>query len=248
MHNAFRALGQQVGLQLVRGITPEGIDIFLNNAISEYSKNNIIQGVLTSSSEKGTGANSLIGPVNILRTLVRTREIKLGDYITNKPNFVSNTKNGFISVYIPTKDNEDVFSSDKLIDPMLYIACAIKYKDSSEKVAVNNTVTSRIVASDIVENALNDASNTASPEQPIVTLMCDDDGKPYFDIYLGSDKVQIESIIIKYIKTPNEVNFASVDCDLPSYTHYEIVRLAVQTFITTISGIGNSNNEQNNNK
>ena len=35
MHNVFRTLGQQMGMQLNRGILPESIDIYLNEAIIE---------------------------------------------------------------------------------------------------------------------------------------------------------------------------------------------------------------------
>lgn len=39
MHNEFRTFGQVMGLQLVRGILPESIDVYLNAAINETVRN-----------------------------------------------------------------------------------------------------------------------------------------------------------------------------------------------------------------
>ena len=45
MHNEFRTFGQVMGLQLVRGILPESIDVYLNAAINETVRNIISKNV-----------------------------------------------------------------------------------------------------------------------------------------------------------------------------------------------------------
>ena len=47
MHNVFRTLGQQMGMQLNRGILPESIDIYLNEAIIEKVQVDLLRGVHT---------------------------------------------------------------------------------------------------------------------------------------------------------------------------------------------------------
>ena len=43
MHNAFRTFGQAMGLQLVRGILPESIDVYLNAAIIEKCRSILLE-------------------------------------------------------------------------------------------------------------------------------------------------------------------------------------------------------------
>ena len=42
MHNIFRTLGQQMGLQRIRGILPESIDVYINDAIIEKVRSVVI--------------------------------------------------------------------------------------------------------------------------------------------------------------------------------------------------------------
>jgi len=75
MHSAFRTIGQQMGLQLVRGILPESIDVFLNDVIQEKVQQELSVGTRTAIQETVDTQASTMNTVNILRDLYRTDRI-----------------------------------------------------------------------------------------------------------------------------------------------------------------------------
>ena len=58
-----------MGLQLVRGILPESIDAYLNDAIMEYTRTAIASNVQTVFQDKITVQNNSISQINSVRTL-----------------------------------------------------------------------------------------------------------------------------------------------------------------------------------
>lgn len=76
MHKLFRELGQQMGLQNVRAIIPEEIDILLNTSISDYV-NNIIQTNVNNVTDKVTGDNAKVSQINALHTLYKRIDLNL---------------------------------------------------------------------------------------------------------------------------------------------------------------------------
>ena len=71
MHNVFRTLGQQMGMQLNRGILPESIDIYLNEAIIEKVQVDLLRGVHTALQEGVDLQPSTMATVNTFRTLYK---------------------------------------------------------------------------------------------------------------------------------------------------------------------------------
>ena len=76
-------------------------------------------------------------------------------------------------------------------------------------------------------NTINDFCNAPSEEYPICTFI---DNK--FKINNGSDATT--GAILTYIKYPAIIG-NGVDCDLPEYTHDEIVQLAVQKYFASLN-------------
>lgn len=76
-------------------------------------------------------------------------------------------------------------------------------------------------------NTINDFCNAPSEEYPICTFI---DNK--FKINNGSDVTT--GAILTYIKYPAIIG-NDVDCDLPEYTHDEIVQLAVQKYFASLN-------------
>ena len=69
------------------------------------------------------------------------------------------------------------------------------------------------------------------------------------EIYTGTKDCAIKHINIKYIKTPNVVKFdldlnKCVNCDLPAYTHFDIVERAVLKYKASIGASIESNPQQ----
>lgn len=71
MHNLFRVLGQQMGLQKVRAILPESIDEYLNDSIIEITRSIILGNVQTVFQDKVTIQNNPISQLNSIRTLFK---------------------------------------------------------------------------------------------------------------------------------------------------------------------------------
>ena len=67
MQIMFRQLGQQMGMQNVRAILPEQIDLLLNTAIIDVV-NEIIKRNIASTNDRVITDNSKIGQINALST------------------------------------------------------------------------------------------------------------------------------------------------------------------------------------
>ena len=73
MHTYFRQYAQQMGMQNVRAILPEQIDILLNTSISD-TINQIIRENVGTTSDRVVTDNSKIGSINALRSLYKVEE------------------------------------------------------------------------------------------------------------------------------------------------------------------------------
>lgn len=313
MHTAFRTMGQQAGLQLVRGILPEAIDVYLNDTIYEMTRQELLAGAKVVFQDNVNLQTTALGPINILRSLYRTKEICLTpskDTIKNnegKDNYTDtvskiilpwiksyNPDLGYYEIYLPTsRYGIDPINGGKLnnkpydgiyklystylagdtnfktygidINPMMYVGCSLQYnKESIEKVGgfngTNRTlgakglgdhVGCRLIGGDTLETTFRDYCNAASVENPVVSLMSDGIGREYVEVYTNTKDLVVKTLIIKYIKTPDSVHFdvdlsKCVDCDLPDYIHFEIVRRAVGKFFATLGGGQRNDNNSNN--
>ena len=61
-----------MGLQLIRGILPESIDVYLNNAIVELTRQELINGVQVNMQTEQTSNVSVMSKINTFKTLYRT--------------------------------------------------------------------------------------------------------------------------------------------------------------------------------
>lgn len=318
MHSAFRVLGQQEGLQLIRGILPESIDVYLNNIIFETVRNELLANAKTVFQDNVNTQPTALGAINILRTLYRNKTITtngfnemnvigatvagsdvdmllrdpedesvilgIKDTLTDRAEVPvkirnSNPKIGYYEIYIPNESSKmigaypiiegtggqeppHVVSFDS-IKPMMYLGVALQYGNETIPNlnigldGIGSTVGTRILGGDVLETTFRDYCNGATAQSPVVSLLSDENGAEYLQIYTNTPNLYIKSIVLKYIKLPDTVKFVTnptpenpeVNCDLPSYIHYEIVRKAVALCAATIGG-GNrqvqQNNQQNN--
>lgn len=75
MHQLFRVVGQQMGMQTIRAILPEEIDVFLNMAINEKINEVLASNVLSDTSKVLTD-NAKIGNLNFFRTLQKQENVE----------------------------------------------------------------------------------------------------------------------------------------------------------------------------
>lgn len=254
MHSVFRVLGQQMGIQLVRGILDESIDVYLNATITEKVHNDLLTGVHTVLQEQVDTQPSTMSPSNLFRTLFRVRELSVNSTVLDS-NLGSQ---GYYKIKIPSK------GKDANIHPMLYLGFSLLYENESR----DKRHGCRMLGADVLETTMRDFCNAATWDSPIAVLLSEtyDDTKKafvdtddvktesiqeYVELYTNvpSDKKNPLTLFIKYIKTPNKVAYDAtnsdncIDCDLPAYCHFEIVEKAVLKFYQSINGYAASSSD-----
>ena len=138
MHQYFRVYGQQVGMELVRAILPEEIDVFLNSAINETVRT-IVATNVAQGAEGKIIQNTNISPINALRDLYMR-------VVT--------------SVKINDSDNKFQLVFDNTA--MYYTGFSVNYTGSEK------SYKARLVEPDELEDTLNDYCNGASYGYPII--------------------------------------------------------------------------------
>ena len=210
MHQLFRVVGQQMGMQTIRAILPEEIDVFLNMAINEKINEVLASNVLSDTSKVLTG-NAKIGNLNFFRTLQKKGDANLSELNDDTEN-----------ISIATFSVKDV---------MLITGIYVHY--GSEDTVSKKYYECRLMGVDEVNNAINDYCNSPSYNYPIASINSQTDNVLELTIYRGN-KVP-GNIVVNYIKSPDIVSFEnSVNCDLPDYAHNEIVQLAVQKYFNSV--------------
>lgn len=228
MHKVFRVLGQQMGMQLNRGILPEAIDVYLNQAIIEKVQTEVLAGVHTALQDSVNTQTSVMSNINVFRTLYRIKRLKVTDDIS-------------CAVYIARNSYQVFDLPNSLLDAMLYLGVSVEYNDNMQ----GNAVACRLIGSDVLETTLRDYCNGADKDSPIVCLSNNGDNEQ-LSLYINTSDTEVKYLNIKYIKNPNEVsNTNHIDCDLPEYCHYEIVERAVAKYYASI-GVQSDNNQKNN--
>lgn len=257
MHVLFRVLGQQSGLQLVRGILPEAIDAYINTAIYQKVRTELLSGTIVGLENTANRDGTAMDSVNLYRSLFHRVEYHLNSATPNHLNVITKNDNkGNITIVVPTKAVKDnnLFGDDVVLDddeyfinPMMYLNFSIKYKDKDKYYGC------RLIPADTISATNRDYCNRPTYDEPIITLFSmpfvDDTKveadnlftKDYLRLEIGENK-QLEYLVIDYIKKPNQIKYSDndadcVNCDLPAYVHPEIVQTAVTLFQQSIGAI-----------
>ena len=232
MHIYFREYAQEMGMQTVRAILKEDIDVCLNTSIQDKVRQVIAENTAYNPNDKVARFNTDVSELNGLRTLFRREEVSnfspTGDGLETNP-------------YKFTIENEDV---------MLYTAFDIAYD-------TKRIYNCRIVGSDYLGRTLRDYCLRPSKESPIINVVSgEDDNEISCTIYNGINKhPQITKLFYDYIKYPATVFYddvehdnpeddASVDCDLPAYQHLDIVRNAVNIWLNSVGATNGSQRQK----
>lgn len=209
MHEMFRTVGQQVGMQDVRAILPESIDIFINIAIIEKARSIVIENTKTAFPNRVSIQNNFVSPINALRTLYRRKEITITDITKNVQ--LSQLDNVFLYTSFAIRyDNNDseykcrFIDGDKLEETLNDVlnGASWDYPICSMFNGENN--------SEYLKVFIN--SNSHTPNAIIIK-------------YIANPAV------VKFSKNAAEC----INCDLPDYLHSEIVELAVSKFFKSVT-------------
>lgn len=248
MHQMFRQYAQQMGMQNVRAIMPEQIDLIINNSISDTINQVITQNIGITNDRVISDASKL-NQVNALKSLYKVWKGSIAD-VTIKG---KEKTNYIISFQLPlnnfktTGSYTDDGNSSTAISFLYMVDLSINYKKSD---FVTNVFPVRIVDDQFVADVVNDfvlaptmRSPVASIHDNLVELYIDKaDAKPENRQPFTFKGVSINELRLSYIAKPAVVRFAedvdgtNVNCDLPEYMHVDIVKHAVELYQLAKSG------------
>lgn len=248
MHQMFRQYAQQMGMQNVRAILPEQIDLLINNSISDTINQVITQNIGITNDRVISDASKL-NQVNALKSLYKVWKGSIADVTIKgkeKTSYIISFQlslNNFKTTGTYTDDE----NSSTAISFLYVVDLSINYKKSN---FVTNVFPVRIVDDQFVADVVNDfvlaptmRSPVASIHDNLVELYIDKaDAKPENSQPFTFKGVSINELRFSYIAKPAVVRFAedvdgtNVNCNLPEYMHVDIVKHAVELYQIAKSG------------
>lgn len=242
MHKMFRQYAQQMGMQNVRGILPEQIDLLINNSISDTINQVITQNIGITNDRVISDASKL-NQVNALKSLYKVWKGSIAD-VTIKGKEKTSYIISFqlpLSNFKTTGSYTDDNNSSDAISFLYVVDLSINYKKTD---FVTNIFPVRIVDDQFVADVVNDfvlaptmRSPVASIHDNLIELYIDkSDAKPEDGQAFTFKGVSINELRFSYIAKPAIVKFVedvdgtNVNCDLPEYMHVDIVKHAVELY------------------
>lgn len=264
MHQMFRQYAQQMGMQNVRAILPEQIDLLINNSISDTINQVITQNIGITNDRVISDASKL-NQVNALKSLYKVWKGSIADVTTKgkeKTSYIisfqlplsylklkESGENVYTNEeqYVEFKGEQRVTKNYSIISFLYVVDLSINYKKTD---FVTNIFPVRIVDDQFVADVVNDfvlapkmRSPVASIHDNLIELYIDKaDTKPEDGQAFTFNGVSINELRLSYIAKPAVVKFAedvngnNVDCDLPEYMHVDIVKHAVELYQLAKSG------------
>lgn len=248
MHQMFRQYTQQMGIQNVRAILPEQIDLLINNSISNTINQVIAQNIGLTNDRVVSDASKL-NQVNALKSLYRVWKGSIANVTVKgkeKTSYIISFQLPFNN-FKTTGSYTDDGNSSTAISFLYMVDLSINYKKSD---LVTNIFPVRIIDDQFVADVVNDfvlaptmRSPVASIHDNLIELYIDKaDAKPEDRQPFTFKGVSINELRLSYIAKPAVVRFAednngtNVNCDLPEYMHVDIVNHAVELYQLAKSG------------
>lgn len=248
MHKMFRQYAQQMGMQNVRAILPEQIDLLINNSISDTINQVITQNIGITNDRVISDASKL-NQINALKSLYKVWKGSIAEATVKgkeKTNYIISFQlplNNFKAAGSYTDDNV----SSTAISFLYAVDLSINYKKTD---FVTNVFPVRIVDDQFVADVVNDfvlapkmRSPVASIHDNLIELYIDKaDAKPGDGQPFTFNGVSINELRFSYIAKPAIVKFAedvdgtNVNCNLPEYMHVDIIKHAVELYQLAKSG------------
>lgn len=260
MHINFRQYAQQMGMQNVRAILPEQIDILINQSIMD-TVNQLIRENIGITNDRVVTDNSKIGQINAFRTLYDVREISIGiaSSATASNPFTYNTSDRLQGLIKHTHiDASDSDNSDAVFGKYMFLVdMSINYTALTGSDSITTAwYPVRIIDSAYLADTLNDFVLKNRFRSPIACIYKNDTLELYIDkfttganptveIISGSSTVTLtpNKLRIDVVKYPAIVKFVedisegtSVSCDLPESMHGDIVKHAVDLYRIAVNG------------
>lgn len=249
MHINFRQYAQQMGMQNVRAIFPEQIDILLNTSIMD-TVNQLIRENIGVTNDRQVTDNSKIGQINALRTLFKVDEVN----IVIGTNFTYDSTKRLSGLIKHTGTTEANTQDSVYGNPMFLVDLSINYTNTTDDI-VTNWYPVRIIDDIYLADTLNDFILKNRWRSPIATVYKNFTTELYIDKFKAGDTPIIEVIggksinlvpkqlRISTVQYPAKVKYVedisegqSVNCDLPESMHEGIVKHAVDLYRVAVNG------------
>lgn len=258
MHVWFRQHAQQMGMQNVRAILPEQIDLLINTSITD-TINALIQQNIGITNDRVITDNSKVGQINAFRTLYKVIEVDAEPVLNTTPStvekpFVLQNETFILRQSAPIKN-----FSEGGFDYLFLVDLSLNYHRDAWKDKYNTVTTNyfpvRLIEDAYLSDTLNDFVLRPRLRTPIAVIY-NDTLDLYVDILNDGDLP--ESLVpyrlrVSYIAKPREVAYKqdltgnandNVDCDLPDYLHVDILKHAVDLYRVALSGALSSQSSQ----
>ena len=248
MHINFRQYAQQMGMQNVRAILPEQIDIVLNTSITD-TVNQLIRENIGVTNDRVITDNSKVGQINALRTLYKVDEVIVSDNFTYNP---QRRLSGLIKHAGTAVANQ----SDSVFgNPMFIVDISINYTNNDANI-ITNWYPVRLIDDACLSDTLNDFILKNRWRSPIAVIYKNHTTELYIDKFKAGDNPLVEVVSgtntiilspyqlrVSTIQYPAKVKFvedisegSSVNCDLPESMHEDIVKHAVDLYRVAVNG------------
>lgn len=264
MHVMFRQYAQQMGMQNVRAILPEQIDLLLNTSVMDVI-NQVIKENIGITNDRVITDNSKIGQINALRTLYTVKYIDMSTTENNRTfSFHASDRNtGRMTTDFDGSNTVDL-SYMFLVDFSLNYKKATKgYNGKTTSVEYETPIFQsdaietnyfpvRIIDDAYLADTLNDFVLKNRLRSPIIVTY-NINKSSVFDLYidkfgLSNGSYMLEGNILpyklrmSYIAKPATIFYGedigqdNVDCNLPNYLHIDVVKHAVDLYRAALSG------------
>ena len=273
MHVWFRQYAQQMGMQNVRAILPEQIDVLINTSISDLV-NQLVRENVGIKNDRVITDNSKIGQINALRTLYKVVELDMAGSTPFMEFNASDMLTGKMSNKYDNSGTTTDVSSTHAPDYLYLVDFSIKYKKTTtgytgthggtppefgtgSAAVETNYFPVRLIDDAYLADTLNDFVLKNRIRTPILVTYNDGTFDLYVDtftetsgVYTLENKLVPYKFRISYISKPNYVRYATdiggtnVNCDLPESMHVDILKHAVDLYSLSING-GLYNAQQN---
>lgn len=245
MHVMFRQYAQQMGMQNVRAILPEQIDLLINNSISD-TINQIVTQNIGITNDRVITDNSKLNQVNALKSLYKVWNgtVTFGDSKTSYVISYELPLLGFKSTGTYLNDNV----KETAIQYIYIVDLSLDYINTRTQFTTN-IFPIRIIDDMYLADVVNDFILHPTLRSPVATIH-DNNIELYIDkADVGRSNsnhtfkgLKPNKLRLSYIAKPAVVKFlddvggTSVDCDLPEYLHVDIVKHAVELYRTAVTG------------
>ena len=250
MHVWFRQYAQQMGMQNVRAILPEQIDLLINSSITD-TINQIITQNIGITNDRVITDNSKLGQINALRSLYNVILVNANPVSnTNEQNVANPFVRGEETQIFTIK--ADISNFDTNFKYLYLVDLAINYKTKENSGIIGGNLNSiitnyfpvRLIDDAYLADTINDFVLKPRLRTPVAVIY-----NNKLDIYIDDtvlsglpNNLNPYKLRVSYIAKPAQVAYkqdlggTNVDCDLPEYMHVDILKHAVDLYRISISG------------